>query len=117
MRSKTPSEHSQKPNAGCEIMATIPHQDYLDLMAHRQVIEKWKARGLVNEDNSLGLFSCDAEVAIYLAVRFGLMTAREVVAEIGQRFGDERKPSIAEVKRFWLRFRKCFLPKGKPTTN
>lgn len=91
-----------------EIMATLPYQEYMDL---RLIVLELKDRGILNEDNTLGLFSNDAEVAIFLASRFGLLTAKEAAFAVEKRFGEERRPAVAEVKRFWLKFRSCLISK------
>ncbi|PTM95071.1 hypothetical protein [Mycoplana dimorpha] len=106
---EAPSSLPQRSMVCDEATVTIPHAEYLDLREDRLCLEAWKACGVLNEDNSLGLFAHDAEVAIFIAVRRGLMTAREVVADIERRFGEERKPPVGEIKRFWLRFQKCLI--------
>jgi len=92
---------------------TIPYAVYLDLDYHRRCIEALRSSGLLDQDNSLGLFTHDPEVAVYLSARYGLLTAREAIADIGQRFGENRKPSIAAVKRFWLRFKTILIREAK----
>ena len=88
---------------------TIPYAVYLDLDYHRRCVEALRSCGLLDQDNSLGLFTRDPEVAIYLSARFGLLTAREAVDDISSRFGENRKPSVAAVKRFWLRFQMILI--------
>lgn len=110
MSNETGFNSPQRTVIDDEIMATIPYQEYMELRAERLAVDVLRAHGVLNGDDSLGLFTRDPEVAIFIAVRQGVMTAREIVTDIEQRFGAERKPSVCEVKRFWFRFQCSLIP-------
>lgn len=86
---------------------TISHAEYQALKRDRACLAECEAKGLLDDANAFGLFTHDPEVAIFLAARYGLMTAKEATHAVSHRFGKSRKPSVAQVRRFWLRFRQC----------
>ena len=88
--------------------STIAHADYLGLLRDRERLNYWKAMGVLDEDNNLGLFSSDPEVAIFMAVRFNSLTIHELVEAVTERFGESRTPAVTAIRRFGFRFAKFF---------
>lgn len=91
--------------ASTEITVTIPYEEYTALCLDRHTLRSLKAIGVLEDDNSLGLFAHDPEVALFLAARYGLMTENEAIRAVCSCFGMDRQPAMSQVKRFWLRFR------------
>lgn len=103
---------SKEPQTGPEasdITVTIPYEEYMSLCRDRAAINVLKGTGILEDDNSLGLFTHDPEVALFLAARYGFMTESEAIRAICFRFGMDRQPTAARIKRFWFRFRQVLV--------
>lgn len=90
-------------------VVTIPLADYAELLDQRRQFELAIMCGLLDDEGHATLFARDPEVAVFVATRFGLMTPREMVADIYKVFGEDRVPLQLSIIRFWTRFRQ-FLP-------
>lgn len=102
-------EMSQLATIGGVAVVTIPLSDYADLLDCKRQIASAFWKGMLDEHGQAGLFTRDPEVAVFIASRFGLMTAGEIVSEVARIFGEERTPLCETVRRFWMRMRP-FLP-------
>ena len=90
-------------------VVTIPLADYADLLDYKRQVSSAFWKGMLDETGQAGLFTRDPEVAVFAATRFGILTAGEIVDEIGRIFGEERRPLVLTIHRFWMRMRP-FLP-------
>lgn len=88
---------------------TIPYEEYAALRREKQTLDDLKLVGVLSDDNSLGLFAHDPEVALFLAARYGLVTEQEAIRAVCSCFGMDRQPTASQVKRFWFRFRQVLL--------
>lgn len=90
-------------------VVTIPLADYAELLDYRRQFELAVKNGLLDDEGYATLFARDPEVAVFVATRFGLLTAREMIADIYEVFGEDRTPLQISIVRFWTRMRQ-FLP-------
>lgn len=91
---------------------TLPLSVYEEMYKDQVGLRALRERGLVDDQNELGLFTHDPEVAVFIAARYQVMTASEVSREAALMFGYERQPTAPAVKRFWLRFSECLDIEG-----
>lgn len=90
-------------------VVTIPLADYAELLDYRRQFELALTNGLLDDEGYATLFARDPEVAVFVATRFGLLTMREMIAEVYLVFGEDRTPLQTSIVRFWTRMRQ-FLP-------
>lgn len=105
-----PSEAPLINNVSGIPVVTVPLSDYAQLLDCKRQIESAFWKGMLDEKGQAGLFTRDPEVAVFVATRFGLMTAREISSEVARIFGEERAPLVETIKRFWMRMRPYLPP-------
>lgn len=89
---------------GVEVV-TIPAADYADLLDCRRRLAELSASRRAFERPSKSPIERDAEVATFLASRFGAATVKTIRAECAAKFGADRTPPRSSIYRYWARLR------------
>lgn len=85
------------------------------VVSRRQYIEFLRFKGAVNslqnvvEPGSRSAFQNDAEVAKFLAERFGKVPMKPLLEACKQKFGKRRTPSQQAAYRYWRKLRDAKL--------
>lgn len=86
-------------------VVTIPAREYRRLLDSERRLAESMARQRSFERVSNSPIERDAEVAAFLAERFGRATVAVIRQECAARFGAVRTPSRSAVFRYWSRLR------------
>jgi hypothetical protein len=86
-------------------LVTIPADLYAELLDCRRQLAELKALQRAFERPSKSPIERDAEVAAFLAERFGRATVATIRTECLGRFGRARTPARSSIYRYWSRLR------------
>lgn len=103
--------------AGYPGLVTIPLTDYQALLKARLDLEQSGISFKQLSKPRRSTIERDPEVAVFISMKLGHLTVREIEKTVRRQFGGSRTPSRQAIYRYWTRLRREAVIRAAEETN